>query len=116
MLYHGKRLILASDKPIPGEQRSALFTLPLISQGPDDSKLEYFTTSLIKQAVKQPTLVTSPKDDALEFEHKAEGLGRSTIRRLVVAYDNDRHLGLGSVDEHDERHACEAPYTLLRVS
>lgn len=36
--------------------------------------------------------------------------------RLFVAYYYDRYLGLGSVDERDERHACEAPYTLLHVS
>lgn len=36
--------------------------------------------------------------------------------RLFVAYDNDRHLGLGSVDERDKRHTCEAPYSLLHVS
>jgi len=312
VLYDGKRLILASDKPIPGEDRSAVFALPMTSKGPDDSSLEYFTAPLIKQAVKYedfalttdaryvlattgfdriddashdlnaynhlliwplgepdkvkvvdpdprdgvegslelrnklnhaigfpyykieglatipgergdglllfgireqgqahndfeyvsrlvgahyeisdtgnlvlvdemrdiytfdpsynesvrfecglssleydpyhgrlylvtsfeteqqgapriggylwvisledlragrgPTLVTSPEGDAIEFEHKAEGLAVLDHERLFVAYDNDRHLGLGSIDERDERHACEAPYTLLHVS
>lgn len=312
VLYDGKRLILASDKPIPGEERSAVFALPMTSQGPDDSELDYFTAPLIKQAVKyedfalttdaryvlattgfdriddashdlndynhlliwplgepdkvqvvdpdprdgvegslelrnklnhvigfpyykieglatipgergdglllfgireqgqahddfayvsrvvgahyeindrgnlvlidemheifafdpsnyadvrfecglssleydpyharlyfvtsfeteqagvpriggylwvisledlraevQPTLVMLPEGDAIEFEHKAEGLAVLDHERIFVVYDNDRHLGLGSVDERDERHACEAPYTLLRVS
>lgn len=311
VVYDGKRLILASDKPIPGEQRSAVFCLPMTSQGPDDSELEYFTTPLIKQAVKYedfaltadgrhvlattgfdriddvshdlnaynhlliwplgepdkvqvvdpdprdgvegslelrrkldhaiglpyykieglatipgqrgdglllfgireqgqshddfsyvsrlvgahyeisdqgnlvlvdemreiyafdpgcdtnvrfecglssleydpyharlyllnsfeteeggvpsiggylwvisledlragklPSLVTTPEGDAIEFEHKAEGLAVLDHERLFVAYDNDRHLGLGSIDQRDERHACEAPYTLLHV-
>ena len=35
---------------------------------------------------------------------------------LIVAYDNDRHLDLGSIDERDEWHACEAPDTLLKNS
>ncbi|MBB3332263.1 hypothetical protein BDK63_003157 [Halomonas campaniensis] len=312
VVYDGKRLILASDKPIPGEQRSAVFALPMTSQGPDDSELEYFTTPLIKQAVKyedfaltadgrhvlattgfdriddvshdlnaynhlliwplgepdkvqvvdpdprdgvagslelrrkldhaigfpyykieglaaipgergdgllvfgireqgqshddfayvsrlvgahyeisdqgnlvlidemhdlyafepgdhesvrfecglssleydpyharlylltsfeteqdgvphiggylwvmgledlpsgrQPTLVTTAEGSPLEFEHKAEGLAVLDHERLFVAYDNDRHMHLGSVDERDERHACEAPYSLLHVS
>lgn len=47
---------------------------------------------------------------------KAEGLAVLDHEQLFVAYENDRHLGLGSVDERDERHACEAPYTLLCVS
>lgn len=311
VVYDGKRLILASDKPIPGEQRSAVFALPMRPEGPDDTQLEYFTTPLIKQAVKYedfaltadghyvlattgfdriddashdlnaynhlliwplgepekvqavdpdprdgvegslelrnkldgaigfayykieglaaipgergdglllfgvreqgrdhddfayvsrlvgahyeindagnlvfidemrefytfdpghhesvrfecglssleydpyhallylltsfeteddgkpciggylwvmslddlhagrlPTLVTMPDGTPLEFEHKAEGLAVLDRERLFVAYDNDRHMSLGSVDERDERHACEAPYTLLRM-
>lgn len=66
-------------------------------------------------AGKLPSLVTTEGDIPLEFEHKAEGLAVLDRERLFVAYDNDRHMGLGSVDERDERHACEAPYTLLRV-
>ncbi|MDR5874058.1 hypothetical protein LPL18_007265 [Halomonas sp. CUBES01] len=312
VLYDGKRLILASDKPVPGEHRSAVFAVPMSAQGPDDSRLEYYTTPLIKQAVKyedlsltadgryvlattgfdridseshalndynhlliwplgkpesvqvvdpdprdgvegslelrtkldeavgypyykveglaavpgkrgdglllfgireqgqahddftyvsrivgahyemsesgnlvfidkmrehyafepgnhpavrydcglssleydpyhgrlyllnsfeveeaeeeriggylwevslddfhagsRPSLVTTPSGLPLEFEHKAEGLAVLDHDRLFVAYDNDRHLGLGSVDERDERHACEAPFTLLQVA
>ena len=65
---------------------------------------------------QSPTLVTTPAGLPLEFEHKAEGLAVLDHDRLFVAYDNDRHLGLGSVDERDERHACEAPYTVLGIS
>ncbi len=67
-------------------------------------------------AGRRPSLVTTPEGSPLEFEHKAEGLAVLDHERLFVAYDNDRHLGLGSVDERDERHACEAPYTLLRMT
>ena len=52
VVYDGERLLLASDKPIPGEHRSAVFSLPMTAEGPDDSQLEYFTTPLIKRAVK----------------------------------------------------------------
>ena len=68
------------------------------------------------RAGSSPALVTTPEGLPLEFEHKAEGLAVLDHDRLFVAYDNDRHLGLGSVDERDERHACEAPYTLLQVT
>lgn len=64
-------------------------------------------------AGKAPQLVHDEQGAPLEFEHKAEGLAVLDETRLFVAYDNDRHLGLGSIDERDERHACEAPYTLL---
>ncbi|MBB3230963.1 hypothetical protein [Halomonas stenophila] len=67
------------------------------------------------RAGKAPAMVTTPVGTALEFEHKAEGLAVLDRERLFVAYDNDRHLALGSVDERDERHACEAPYTILRI-
>ncbi|MFG6139069.1 hypothetical protein [Halomonas sp. B23F22_10] len=63
-----------------------------------------------------PRLVTTPEGEALEFEHKAEGLAVLDRERLFVAYDNDRNLELGSVDERDERHACEAPYTILELT
>ncbi|MDT8880291.1 hypothetical protein RSO68_12495 [Halomonas saccharevitans] len=67
------------------------------------------------RAGETPRLVTTPEGAPLEFEHKAEGLAVLDHDRLFVAYDNDRHLGLGSVDERDERHACEAPYTILTI-
>ncbi|MEC9482936.1 MAG: hypothetical protein UMU75_06350, partial [Halomonas sp.] len=66
-------------------------------------------------AGKAPTLVCNEQGGTLEFEHKAEGLAVLDATRLFVAYDNDRHLGLGSIGERDERHACEAPYTVLEV-
>ncbi|MFC3283301.1 hypothetical protein [Litchfieldella rifensis] len=64
-------------------------------------------------AGRAPQLVADERGIPLEFEHKAEGLAVLSPSRLFVAYDNDRHLGLGAIDERDERHACEAPYTLL---
>lgn len=64
-------------------------------------------------AGRAPQLVCDEQGVPLEFEHKAEGLAVLSASRLFVAYDNDRHLGLGSIDERDKRHACEAPYTLL---
>lgn len=63
-----------------------------------------------------PELVVGPDGAPLEFEHKAEGLAVLDAQRLLVAYDNDRHLGLGSISEREEREACEAPYTLLAMS
>nr|WP_299243600.1 hypothetical protein [uncultured Halomonas sp.] len=66
-------------------------------------------------ANKLPALVTDAEGVPLEFEHKAEGLAVLDETRLFVAYDNDRHMGLGGIDERDERHACEAPYTLLEM-
>ncbi|SDL42574.1 hypothetical protein SAMN05661010_01676 [Modicisalibacter muralis] len=62
-----------------------------------------------------PQLVGDEQGRPLEFEHKAEGLAVIDSKRLFVAYDNDRHMGLGSIDERDERHACEAPYTILEM-
>ncbi|UYG09721.1 hypothetical protein [Halomonas sp. M4R1S46] len=67
------------------------------------------------RAGRTPAMVTTPEGLPLEFEHKAEGLAVLDRERLFVAYDNDRNLALGSVDERDERHACEAPYTILRI-
>lgn len=67
-------------------------------------------------AGEEPQLICDEHGEPLEFEHKAEGLAVIDATRLFVAYDNDRHLGLGTIDdERDERHACEAPYTLLEM-
>ncbi|WP_106476118.1 hypothetical protein [Phytohalomonas tamaricis] len=52
VVYVGGRLILASDKPIPGAHRSAVFALPYTPEGPDESKAEYFTADVIRQATK----------------------------------------------------------------
>ncbi|MBZ9539342.1 hypothetical protein [Modicisalibacter tunisiensis] len=66
-------------------------------------------------AGREPQLVGDESGAALEFEHKAEGLAVLDAARLFVAYDNDRHLGLGAIDARDERHASEAPYTVLAM-
>ncbi|CAM4106838.1 hypothetical protein VRRI112168_14710 [Vreelandella rituensis] len=66
-------------------------------------------------AGRLPKLVTGHDGSPLEFEHKAEGLAVLDHERMLVVYDNDRHLGLGGIDERNERHACEALYTLLRM-
>ncbi|KFF48055.1 hypothetical protein GY26_16690 [Gammaproteobacteria bacterium MFB021] len=63
-----------------------------------------------------PAIVEDAHGEVLTFEHKAEGLAVIDRERLFVAYDNDRDMALGSIDARDERHACEAPYTVLRVS
>lgn len=67
-------------------------------------------------AGQAPELVRTVQGDALEFEHKAEGLAVLDSERLFVAYDNDRDMSLGRIDERDERHACEAPYTMLHIT
>ncbi|MDW5378465.1 hypothetical protein R6258_16220 [Halomonas sp. HP20-15] len=66
-------------------------------------------------AGRAPQLVEDEQGEPLEFEHKAEGLAVLDETRLFVAYDNDRNLALGSIDARDERHANEAPYTILRI-
>lgn len=63
----------------------------------------------------EPSIVEDEHGEVLEFEHKAEGLAVLDRDRLFVAYDNDRDMSLGRIDERDEREACEAPYTVLRV-
>ncbi|WP_110640745.1 hypothetical protein [Salinicola sp. CPA57] len=62
-----------------------------------------------------PSIVEDVHGEVLEFEHKAEGLAVLDNARLFVAYDNDRDMTLGRIDERDEREACEAPYTVLRI-
>ncbi|MGM8851423.1 hypothetical protein ACS8E6_13035 [Salinicola halophyticus] len=62
-----------------------------------------------------PSIVEDAHGEVLEFEHKAEGLAVLDTQRLFVAYDNDRDMTLGRIDERDEREACEAPYTVLRI-
>ncbi|MFC0266646.1 hypothetical protein [Kushneria aurantia] len=63
-----------------------------------------------------PALVEDDEGNTLVFEHKSEGLAVLDRDRLFVAYDNDRELALGSVDgDRDEKHACEAPWTLLKM-
>jgi len=66
-------------------------------------------------AGEPPEIVENSHGHTLEFEHKAEGLAVIDADRLFVAYDNDRDMTLGRIGERDEREACEAPYTVLRV-
>lgn len=51
--WDGQRLIMASDKPIPGQQRSAVFALECTRDGhPKPSTLTYYTAPLIRSANK----------------------------------------------------------------
>ncbi|RKR07391.1 hypothetical protein C7446_0203 [Kushneria sinocarnis] len=68
-------------------------------------------------ARRAPTLVEDERGGPRVFEHKAEGLAVLDANRLLVAYDNDREMALGSLgDTRDERYASEAPWTLLSVT
>ncbi|WP_110670490.1 hypothetical protein [Salinicola halophilus] len=51
-VFDGDRLILASDKPIPGESRSAAFAVTLVDGVPDPESLTYLTAPAIKNAIK----------------------------------------------------------------
>ncbi len=62
-----------------------------------------------------PQLVAGDDGGPVVFEHKAEGLAVLDDSRLFVAYDNDRHLGLGSIAPGKTRAPCEAPYTMLAI-
>ncbi|HEX5678149.1 MAG TPA: hypothetical protein VFX91_09265 [Alcanivorax sp.] len=62
-----------------------------------------------------PDLVAGEDGAPMVFEHKAEGLAVLDDTRLFVAYDNDRHLGLGSIAPGEARAPCEAPYTVLAI-
>jgi hypothetical protein len=101
--YHAKLYLLTSfENEVDGEEHIGGYLWQM--------SLEDF------RARRAPELVTNPEGRPLEFEHKAEGLAVLDHDRLFVAYDNDRNLELGSVDERDERHACEAPYTILEIT
>ncbi|MCM2973422.1 hypothetical protein [Larsenimonas suaedae] len=50
--FDGHRLLMASDKPIPGKHRSAVFAVALEDHHPLEESLEYLTAPLIKQAIK----------------------------------------------------------------
>ncbi len=50
--WDGKRLLMASDKPIPGEQRSSVFALECVDGRPQPDTLVYYTAPLIRAAQK----------------------------------------------------------------
>lgn len=50
--WDGQRLIMASDKPIPGDDRSAVFALECHGGRPKPDTLTYYTTPLIRSAQK----------------------------------------------------------------
>lgn len=53
VVYDGQRLILGSDKPIPGAGRSSVFAVDINAQGhPKPDTLAYYTQPLIRQAIK----------------------------------------------------------------
>lgn len=52
VVWDGKRLVLASDKPIPGEGRSPVFALECIDGCPQPRTLVYYTAPLIRATKK----------------------------------------------------------------
>jgi hypothetical protein len=66
-------------------------------------------------AGKRPHLVTHGDGRPVEFANKAEGLAVVSPERLLVVFDNDRHLGLEADRGRTQRSPNEAPYTLMAV-
>jgi len=58
--FTGKRLILASDKPVPGDSHSAVFTFPYPGHGPIDGPLDYLTADAFISAVKYEDMTITP--------------------------------------------------------
>ncbi|WP_456268007.1 hypothetical protein M1D97_12245 [Kushneria sp. AK178] len=53
VVHDGRRLILGSDKPIPGAERSSVFAVDIDERGhPREETLAYYTQPLIRQAIK----------------------------------------------------------------
>lgn len=50
--WDGERLVMASDKPIPGENRSAIFALECHQGCPQPDTLNYYTAPLLRSASK----------------------------------------------------------------
>lgn len=64
---------------------------------------------------ERPQLVRHGDGRPVVFANKAEGLAVVSPERLLVVFDNDRHLGLEEDRGRSHRAANEAPYTLMRV-
>lgn len=52
VVYDGNKLIMASDKPIPGEDRSSVFSVDLCENGISQQSLAYYTTDLLARTRK----------------------------------------------------------------
>lgn len=63
----------------------------------------------------RPHLVTHNDGEPVVFANKAEGLAVVRPDRLLVVFDNDRHLGLEGDRGRETRTPNEAPYTLMSV-
>jgi hypothetical protein len=60
VVYDGRKLIFASDKPIPGEKRSAVFSIDYADGALRPETFEYFTAPLIKTATKYEDFALTP--------------------------------------------------------
>jgi|GEM_PF-152949 len=60
VVYDGRRLVFASDKPIPGAARSAVFSLDYTDGALRPETFEYHTAPLIKAATKYEDFALTP--------------------------------------------------------
>lgn len=67
------------------------------------------------EAGRPPQLVENEDGGALEFVNKAEGVAVMDAARLLVVYDNDRHLAEDDASSASARRPHEAPYTLIAL-
>ncbi len=58
--FTGSQLILASDKPVPGEGHSAVFSVDYSGSGPIESPPVYFTSAPFLTAVKYEDMTITP--------------------------------------------------------
>ncbi len=58
--FTGDRLIIASDKPVPGHDLSAVFSVAYAGSGPIEGQLTYFTADPFTTAVKYEDMTITP--------------------------------------------------------
>ena len=63
LVFDGNRLTLASDKPVPGNGRSAVFSIPYAGSGPLTRELEYQAARPFRVAVKYEDMTLTPDGD-----------------------------------------------------
>ncbi|GAB2793134.1 hypothetical protein GCM10027040_19210 [Halomonas shantousis] len=98
VVYDGRRLILASDKPIPGAGRSAVFAMEVTEHGePDDTTLDYLTAEAIVRANKY-------EDFALTADgrHVLATTGFDRIDNASHDLNAYNHLLIWPLDEPDK--------------
>jgi hypothetical protein len=103
VVFDGTSIILASDKPIPGDDRSPVFSFPYSGSGPIDGSITYLTAPALVNAIKYEDMALTP-----DGQYVVASTGFDRVKSDSTDWDGYNTLLMWPVGDPDAVQVVEA--------